>query len=192
MPFQAKKVRAVQHYLFKLSPGFSISKSKKLLKNAGLKEIYSLEDKEEKSTFLGGFSDLEITLDQEVATLISKEEASIDWNEQSALFSPFYKDGHIEIDLCSYGKNITLRLLPGEGFGDLSHPTTQLMLEALPPYIGGKRVLDIGCGSGVLTLASQMLGSFSSVGVDIDPKAIEHAYNNLNLNRLSGITFFHP
>lgn len=182
----------MHHYLFKLKPEISTSKARTCLKKAGLEEMYFIEDAQEKCHFIGGFSALELPQNQGLAILVSKESVSIDWKKQSSEFSPYYKNGLIEFDLNLYGKNEILRLFPGEGFGDISHPTTQLMLEILPPYIREKSILDIGCGNGVLSLACKMLGSCSSIGVDIDQQAIKHAYNNLTLNNLNGIDFYIP
>ena len=61
---------------------------------------------------------------------------------------------------------------PGRAFGHGAHPTTWLVLRALVDLVrGGERVLDVGCGSGVLAVAALALGAGSAVGVDIDPAA---------------------
>lgn len=74
-------------------------------------------------------------------------------------------------------------LNPGLTFGTGSHPTTQLCLElleeALPP---GGRVLDLGCGSGILGIAALVLGASRVIGVDIDPKAVDVACENGAMN----------
>ena len=76
-----------------------------------------------------------------------------------------------------------LYLNPGLTFGTGAHPTTQLCLklleEALRP---GDRVLDLGCGSGILAIAALALGASRAVGVDIDPKAADVAFENAALN----------
>ena len=65
-----------------------------------------------------------------------------------------------------------LRLDPGLIFGTGSHATTKLCLAAIEKYVEpGCAVLDLGCGSGILAIASLILGAGSAVGCDIDDKA---------------------
>lgn len=78
---------------------------------------------------------------------------------------------------------VPLRLDPGLIFGTGSHATTRMCLAALEPYAGaGKKLLDLGCGSGILGIGGLVLGSESSVGCDIDPKAPDVAAANAALN----------
>ncbi len=75
---------------------------------------------------------------------------------------------------------LTLVLLPGPGFGDGTHPTTHLCLQALSalaPRTAPWRMLDFGSGSGVLSLAAALLGA-TVLAVEIDPRAIAHAEQN--------------
>ncbi len=77
-----------------------------------------------------------------------------------------------------------VELGPG-GFGDGRHPTTAQIIEALADRIaGGERVLDVGCGSGVLGLCALRLGAASAVAVDVDPDAVEAARRNAGINGL--------
>lgn len=78
---------------------------------------------------------------------------------------------------------INLELDPGLAFGTGSHPTTRLCLDWLCRQVrGGERVLDYGCGSGILALAASKLGAAGVVGVDIDERAIEAARDNAAKN----------
>lgn len=72
-----------------------------------------------------------------------------------------------------------LHIEPGLAFGTGSHPTTKLCLETLEKYItDGSTVLDIGCGSGILSIACLLLGADKAVGVDIDSLAVKTAQAN--------------
>ena len=76
-----------------------------------------------------------------------------------------------------------LYLNPGLTFGTGAHPTTQLCLELLEEVLQpGDKVLDLGCGSGILAIAALGLGASRAVGVDIDPKAADVAFENAALN----------
>ena len=78
---------------------------------------------------------------------------------------------------------VTLTLNPGLTFGTGSHATTRLCLTALESRIhGGEKVLDLGCGSGILSIAALRLGADSAFACDIDEKCIDVAYENAALN----------
>lgn len=102
----------------------------------------------------------------------------VDWTQQWSDHVPGFDGEHLKIS-CN-GREITLKA--GAGFGDTTHPTTQLMLEMLPEVATGLKVLDLGCGSGILSFAAAACGAVSVMGMDIDPAAIAHATENLQLN----------
>ena len=78
---------------------------------------------------------------------------------------------------------VKLVLNPGLTFGTGSHATTRLCLQALDTHIhGGERVLDLGCGSGILSIAALRLGAASAFACDIDEKCVDVAYENAALN----------
>lgn len=77
------------------------------------------------------------------------------------------------------GRSVVIR--PGQGFGTGSHPTTQALLRWLEADPGA-RVLDVGCGSGVLGIAALLLGARFAIGIDIDRDAIANAQENRRLN----------
>lgn len=81
------------------------------------------------------------------------------------------------------GGRKVLDIEPGLAFGTGSHPTTKLCLETLEKYINeDSMVLDIGCGSGILSIASLLLGAKSAFGVDIDALAVKTALENAKKN----------
>ena len=80
-------------------------------------------------------------------------------------------------------ERVKLVLNPGPTFGTGSHATTRLCLQALDTHIhGGERVLDLGCGSGILSIAALRLGAASAFACDIDEKCVDVAYENAALN----------
>ena len=81
------------------------------------------------------------------------------------------------------GGRVPLLLDPGLTFGTGGHATTRLCLEALEKTVrGGERVLDLGCGSGILSIAAVKLGAASAAAVDIDDKCRTVARENAALN----------
>ena len=78
---------------------------------------------------------------------------------------------------------VKLILNPGLTFGTGSHATTRLCLTALEKHIcGGEKVLDLGCGSGILSIAALLLGAKDAFACDIDDKCVGVAYENAALN----------
>ena len=80
-------------------------------------------------------------------------------------------------------ERVALRIDPGLAFGTGSHPTTRLVLSYLERQIqGGERVLDYGCGSGILAIAAARLGAAQVDAVDLDPQAVETTRANARAN----------
>ena len=81
---------------------------------------------------------------------------------------------------------VNLRLDPGLAFGTGTHPTTALCLEWLAAAeLTGLRVIDYGCGSGILGVAAALLGAAEVMAVDIDPQALTATLENARRNGLS-------
>lgn len=86
------------------------------------------------------------------------------------------------------GEELVIEIDPGMAFGTGTHPTTSLCVRLLEKYIEPEKdtVLDVGCGSGILSVASVLLGAREVLAVDIDPVAVRISRENAKLNRLSG------
>lgn len=84
-----------------------------------------------------------------------------------------------------------LNIDPGHIFGTGTHETTQLCIELIEKYCKeGDNAFDIGCGSGILSIAALLLGAGRADAVDIDPNAIDIAYENAERNGISHENYF--
>ena len=89
-----------------------------------------------------------------------------------------------------HGHRLPVILDPGLTFGTGAHPSTQMVMRAMEAYVTpGSHCLDLGSGSGILSIAALRLGAESAVGVDIDPKAEDIARENAAYNRFSAPEF---
>lgn len=81
---------------------------------------------------------------------------------------------------------IVFNIEPGMVFGTGTHESTKLCIEASERYIKqGDKVLDLGCGSGILSIITMLLGAESAMAVDIDPNAMHIAYGNAEMNSIN-------
>lgn len=84
-------------------------------------------------------------------------------------------------------KEKIVRLDPGMAFGTGTHPTTKLSIQLLEKYMPAKAsVIDVGCGSGILSIVAGKLGAEEVLALDKDPLAVEKAGENIRLNQLEG------
>ena len=89
------------------------------------------------------------------------------------------------------GDDVQMRLDPGMAFGTGTHDTTRLCLELLEEVVTPEtRILDVGTGSGILSVGGVLLGAPSALGVDIDPVAVKVANENAEINEVNGKTEF--
>lgn len=96
---------------------------------------------------------------------------------EKLLIRPIWEDNY------DAGDRKVLNIEPGLAFGTGSHPTTKLCLETLEKYVNpDTTVLDIGCGSGILSIVSLLLGAKDAAALDIDPNCVHIAYENAGLN----------
>ena len=86
---------------------------------------------------------------------------------------------------------VQMRLDPGMAFGTGTHDTTRLCLELLEEVVTPEtRILDVGTGSGILSVGGVLLGAPSALGVDIDPVAVKVANENAEINKVTDKTEF--
>lgn len=118
-----------------------------------------------------------------------------DWNlEWEKNFTPIVVDNRILIRAGFHptipGIDYDIIIEPKMSFGTGHHPTTTLMLETLLDFSGqmkGKRVLDMGCGTGILSILAAKLGASTVTGIDIDEWSYRNARENIENNRLQNI-----
>jgi ribosomal protein L11 methyltransferase len=129
----------------------------------------------------------------ELRTRIVHEE---DWAEAWKAYFPVLRVGRRIVIRPTWRRHrrrpddVVLALDPGMAFGTGLHPTTRLCLAALESLaddgrVEGARVLDVGCGSGILAIAAIKFGASDALGVDTDPIAIESTLANARRNRLA-------
>jgi len=151
------------------------------LEDQGLTFTYVIEDATSGEVLIGG----KIQKTPKLTHTKPTSPPQLSWEAEWAEHSPLSHEGQFTLDLSPYGPDPQhLTLEPGPGFGDFSHPTTQLTLAAMAPYIGGATVVDIGCGSGILALSSLKLGARRAYALDIDSQALEHTRKNASINEL--------
>lgn len=86
------------------------------------------------------------------------------------------------------GKELVMRIDPGMAFGTGHHPTTHMCLAEVENLMTlGANVLDLGTGSGILSIAAAMLGADKVVALDIDPSAVRIASENFRLNEVDNV-----
>lgn len=111
----------------------------------------------------------------------------------------YYKPIHVERlvvvpmweDYTAADGETVMKIDPGMAFGTGAHETTRLCLKALTKLdLKGKTVLDVGCGSGILSIGGVLLGAESAFGCDIDQLAVEGARRNAALNGLENKTAY--
>ena len=114
-----------------------------------------------------------------------------DWiNNWKEFFKPFSASEHIYVcptwieEETAQPEGVkTLRIDPGIAFGTGSHETTKLCIQAIDRLLNkGDHVLDVGCGSGILSIVSLLLGASYATAIDIDKVAVEVAKENFDVN----------
>ncbi len=151
--------------------------------NDKLKEVYKIIDNFKNEKYDIDFGRLDVVLRN-----LNDEDWANNWKQ---FFKPFIVSDKIIIKPSwedykepTDGK-IVLEIDPGMSFGTGQHFTTRLCIEQIEKYlVNDMEVLDMGCGSGILSIASILLGAKSAVGVDIDENAVRIAKENAEINNI--------
>lgn len=139
-----------------------------------------------------GLNDLATRIDIGEGKITIEDTEDKDWlNNWKAFFKPFRVADDIIIkptweNLDEVNEDdIVVEIDPGIAFGTGSHETTRLCISALRKYINkDTKILDVGCGSGILSIISLKLGAPYVVGTDIDKDAITATYENMEVNHI--------
>lgn len=122
-------------------------------------------------------------------TIEESQTEDLDWvNNWKQFFHQFYVDDILIIPSWEDVKpededKMVVHIDPGTAFGTGMHETTQLCIRQLKKYVtDGARILDVGCGSGILGMLALKFGAAYAVGTDLDPCAIEATHENMEVN----------
>ena len=132
-----------------------------------------------------------------IGELRTRTVGATDWADTWRTFFPVMRVGRRLVIRPTWREHtpapgdVVLALDPGMAFGTGLHPTTRLCLAALEQLaddgrLAGARILDVGSGSGILSIAALKLGGDSVLGLDIDPIAVESTTTNAARNQLEG------
>lgn len=139
---------------------------------------------------------LETELDLGPLSVVVTRVDDADWeNNWKAYYKPLPVGERLlvlpswEAEPAGHGRTV-LRLDPGVAFGTGAHHTTRMCLEFLEQTVRpGARMLDLGCGSGILSIAALLLGACEAVAVDVDPIAERIAAENAAINGIADANY---
>ena len=157
---------------------------------------FYLEEEEEKEAILESIKneldDMRSYVEVGCGTIEESQTEDVDWvNNWKKYFHQFSIEDILIIpsweDVKPEDENkMIVHIDPGTAFGTGAHETTQLCIKQLRKHVkNGDRILDVGCGSGILGMLALMMGAEYSVGTDLDPCAITATHENMQVN---GIT----
>lgn len=154
---------------------------------------FYLDPEEEQEKILGQVREeleqMRAYVDVGECTIEESQTEDVDWiNNWKQYFHQFYIDDILVIP--SWEKveakdsdKMVIHIDPGTAFGTGMHETTQLCIRALRKYVkADTRILDVGCGSGILGMLALKFGAAYSVGTDLDPCAIDATHENMEAN----------
>lgn len=141
-----------------------------------------------------GLEELKVFTDLGARELTFEERDEKEWIDNwKEYFKPFYATERIlikpsweELPDNKKEEDIIIEIDPGTAFGTGSHETTKLCMESLETQVkAGDHILDIGCGSGILSIAALKLGAKCCVGTDIDENALKVTLENMERNHIT-------
>ena len=160
----------------------------------GIRFPEGITDEEDlKAGIAAGLEELKAFTDTGAGTIVSDETEDKDWiNNWKQYFKPFTVNDIVikptweEVPEGMKGRMV-VDIDPGTAFGTGSHETTQLVIKQMEKYISdGCMLLDVGTGSGILSVIGLKLGAKYVLGTDLDPNAIIATDENMEVNGLSG------
>ena len=154
---------------------------------------FYLDDGEDTDTVLANvkkeLEEMKSFLDIGECTIEESETEDVDWvNNWKKYFHQFYVDDVLIIPSWAEVKpededKMIIHIDPGTAFGTGMHEKTQLCIRQIRKYVTPQtRILDVGCGSGILGMLALKFGAEYSVGTDLDPCAIDATYENMEVN----------
>lgn len=146
-----------------------------------------------KANIAKGLAELRQFVETGSGEITVSETEDTDWiNNWKEFFKPFRVDDSIVIKPTweelpeKKDGDLVIEIDPGTAFGTGAHETTKLCIGNLKKYLkGGDTVLDVGCGSGILSILSMLLGAGYAAAVDIDPIAVKVTAENAAVNALT-------
>ena len=157
---------------------------------------FYLEEDEDKEQILADakreLEEMSAYVDVGECTIEESQTEDVDWvNNWKQYFHQFYVDDILIIPSWEDVKpededRMIIHIDPGTAFGTGMHETTQLCIRQIRKYVTDQtRILDVGCGSGILGMLALKFGAAYSVGTDLDPCAIDATHENMEVNGIS-------
>ena len=154
---------------------------------------FYLEPEEDREKILADvrreLSEMSAYVDVGECLIEESETEDVDWvNNWKQYFHQFYVDDILIIPSWEDVKpedqdKMVIHIDPGTAFGTGMHETTQLCIRQIRKYVSeNTRILDVGCGSGILGMLALKFGAAYSVGTDLDPCAIDATHENMEVN----------